>query len=195
MAQGRRASVEATPTSTRFPTFHHDAHAFSATRHGDEFLAEGSGRSMRCQGSAKNRASGFWRTGCWRKPPRAHHCLDVRGFTWCGNPQHVAGVITLMGFSSGSRGSSTPAPKATGKNMRNAMDVLTNERAELFRKVAGTGLYIAIDRPPVQFAMHEVMSGMSTPTVMHWAKLHALRTPEMLEVLTRTPIGLPTQKH
>ena len=76
-------------------------------------------------------------------------------------------------------------------------------RADLFRRAAGTALYIAIDRPSVQFKMHEIMSVMSTPTVMHWAKLHCLawymlqdpeerwdhesqRTPETLEVLTDT---------
>ena len=84
--------------------------------------------------------------------------------TWCGNPQHVADFITLMGLSLESRGSSTPAPNATRKNMRNAMDVLPNERAELFRKAAGTAVYIAIDGPSGKFTMHEIMSGMSTPT-------------------------------
>ena len=56
-----------------------------------------------------------------------------RGFTWWGHPQHVADFISIMGLGSESRSSSTPAFKATGKNVRNAMDVLPNEPAELFR--------------------------------------------------------------
>ena len=123
-----------------------------------------------------------------------------RGFTWCRNPQHVADSITLMGLSSESRGSSTPASKGTGKNMCSAIDVLPNERAELFRKAAGTALYFAIDRPSVQFAMDGIISGMSTSTVVHWAKLHCLaqymqhhRIPKMLEVLTDTDWAADTE--
>ena len=88
-------------------------------------------------------------------------------------------------------------------NMRNTTDKLPKERAELSRKAEETDVYNAIDRPSVTFAMREIMSGMSTPTVMHWAKLHHLarsmlqypeerwdhecqRTPHMLEVLTDT---------
>ena len=78
------------------------------------------------------------------------------------------------------------------------------------RKAAGTALHIAIVRPSVQFALHEIMPGMSTPTVMHWAKLHRLarymlqypekrwddeyqRTLEMLEVLTDTDCAADTE--
>ena len=50
-----------------------------------------------------------------------------------------------MGVTLESRGSSTPASKATIKNMRNAMDGLPSERTELFRKAAGSALSIATD--------------------------------------------------
>ena len=106
-----------------------------------------------------------------------------------------------MGLPPESRGSSTPASKATGKNMRNATDVLPYDRVELLRRATRTALHIAIDQPSVQFAMHEIMSGMSTPTEMHWARLHRLarymlqyaeeswddkyhRAPGVLDVLT-----------
>ena len=50
-----------------------------------------------------------------------------------------------------------------GKRQEHAQrDGRVIERVELFRKAAGTAFYIAIDRPSVQFAMHEIMSGMST---------------------------------
>ena len=58
--------------------------------------------------------------------------------------------------------------------MRNALRVLPDDRTELFRTAAGTPLHIAIDRPSVQSAKHEIMSSMSTPAVKHWVKLHRL---------------------
>ena len=38
---------------------------------------------------------------------------------------------------------------------------------QTFRQAAGTGLYLSIDRPSLQFAMSVVMSGMSGPKVVH----------------------------
>ena len=161
-------------------TFRHDTQGFSTTCHGDDFLAEGSTAALDhldCvrgdafdvkvlprigpPGFGGQAAEGIHlgRTIAWTS----------RGFTWCGNPQHVADFITLMGLTSESRGSSTPASKATGKNMRNAMDELPDD---LLRRSAGTTLFITNGRRSVQFALYEIMSGISTPTVKHWAKLH-----------------------
>ena len=95
-----------------------------------------------------------------------------RGFTWCCNHDTLLTSSRSWVAVWESCGSNTPASNAIGKNMHNAMDVLPHERAELFRKAAGTALHIAIARPSVQFAMHAIMSSTSTPTVMHWAKLH-----------------------
>ena len=109
-----------------------------------------------------------------------------------------------------SRGSSTPASKASGKNMHSAVDELPSERAELFRKAAATALYIPIERPSVQFAVHEILSGMSTHAVMYLATPHRLarhmlqypderwdyeyqRTLEMLEVPTDTSWAADTE--
>ena len=82
-------------------------------------------------------------------------------------------LIELMGKGT-AKGATTPASRDTGKSMRNAQDELDPERAALFRQAAGTGLYVAQDRPSIQFAMHDIMSGMQKPLELHWAKLHRL---------------------
>ena len=47
------------------------------------------------------------------------------------------------------------------------MTRLDRTDAQTCRQAAGTGLYMSIDRPSLQFAMSVVMSGMSEPKVVH----------------------------
>ena len=67
----------------------------------------------------------------------------------------------------GSKGAPTPITKATGRGWRDIDDTLNETDAQTFRQAAGTGLYMSIDRPSLQFAMSAVMSGMSEPKVAH----------------------------
>ena len=46
-------------------------------------------------------------------------------------------------------------------------DTLNATIAQTFRRAEGTGLYMSIDLPSLQFAMSVVMSGMSEPKVVH----------------------------
>ena len=75
--------------------------------------------------------------------------------------------MELCGLKQESKGAPTPIAKATGKGWRDIDDDLEPHDAQTFRQAAGTGLYLSIDRPSLQFAMSVVMSGMSEPKVVH----------------------------
>ena len=60
-----------------------------------------------------------------------------------------------------------PVTKATGRGRRDIDDTLNETDAQTFRQAAGTGFYMSIDRPSLQFAMSVVMSGTSEPKVVH----------------------------
>ena len=76
-------------------------------------------------------------------------------------------MVELCGLKLDSNGAPTPITKATGKGRRDIDDDLEPHDAQTFRQAAGTGLYLSIDRPSLQFAMSAVMSGMSVPKVVH----------------------------
>ena len=75
--------------------------------------------------------------------------------------------MKLCGLKLDSEGATTPITKATGKGRSNIGDELETSDAQIFRQATGTGLYMSIDRPSLQFAMSVVMSGMSVPKVVH----------------------------
>ena len=86
-----------------------------------------------------------------------------QGFEWESNSKHVEDMVELCGLKLGSKG----ATKATGRGLRDIDDTLNETDAQTFRQAEGTGLYMLIDRPSLQFAMSVVMSGMSEPKVVH----------------------------
>ena len=90
-----------------------------------------------------------------------------QGFEWESNSKHVEDMVELCGLKLGSKGAPTPITKATGRGRRDIDDTLNETDAQTFRQAAGTGLYMSIDRPSLQFAMSVVMSGMSEPKVVH----------------------------
>ena len=76
-----------------------------------------------------------------------------QGFEWESNNKHVEDVVELCGLKLESTGAPTPITKATGKGRRDIDDTLDTTDAQTFRQAAGTGLYMSIDRPSLQFAM------------------------------------------
>ena len=88
------------------------------------------------------------------------------------NPKHHKDLAELCGLREGSKGSDVPITKTVGKGMRNAIDELNAGDANVFRQAAGTGLYLSIDRPSLQYAMSETMGGMATPLVKHKLMIH-----------------------
>ena len=93
-----------------------------------------------------------------------------QGFEWESNSKHVEDIVELCGLKLESKGAPTPITKATGRGRRDIDDTLNETDVQTFRQAAGTGLYMSIDRPSLQFAMSVVMSGMSEPKVVHPGK-------------------------
>ena len=89
------------------------------------------------------------------------------GCEWESNSKYVEDMVELCGLIQESKGAPTPITKATGKGRRDIDDDLEPHDVQTFRQAAGTGLYLSIDRPSLQFAMSVVMSGMSEPKVVH----------------------------
>ena len=79
-------------------------------------------------------------------------------FEWESNSKHVEDMVELCGLKLGSKGAPTPITKATGRGRRDIDDTLNETDAQTFRQAAGTGLYMSIDRPSLQFAMSVVTS-------------------------------------
>jgi hypothetical protein len=150
--------------------------------HGDDFLAEGEAASLdrlddllsrhfQCKilprigppayGGQTTVGKHLGRTITWTR----------EGFTWDGAETHCNDLLQMLGLKNTSNGVATPASKDTGKNARNADDELDETRTALFRRAAGTALYISLDRPSIMFAMVDIMAGMSKPTELHYARL------------------------
>ena len=68
------------------------------------------------------------------------------GFTWESDPKYSPQVIEELDLK-GCKGVDTPASKSTGIGVRNAECELDRERAEKFRRVAGTILYMSVRSP------------------------------------------------
>ena len=96
---------------------------------------------------------------------------SLQGFEWESNSKHVEDSVDLSGLKLESEGAPTPITKATGRGRRDVDDSLNEADAQTFRQAAGTGLYMSIDRPSLQFAMPVVMSGMSEPKVVHQSQV------------------------
>ena len=90
-----------------------------------------------------------------------------QGFECESNSKHVEYKVELCGLKLESKGAPTPITKATERGRRDIDDILNTTDAQTFRQAAGTGLYLSIDRPSLQFAMSVVMSGMSERKVVY----------------------------
>ena len=95
------------------------------------------------------------------------------GFTWEADPKYAGQLVKDMGLES-SKSVDTPASKETGKNERHVNDPLPETEAREFRKLAGTALYLSLDRPTIQFAVSQIATGMAKPTYMHMFQLKRL---------------------
>ena len=108
-----------------------------------------------------------------------------QGFEWESNSKHVEDMVEVCGLKLESKGAPTPITKATGRGRRDIDETLNETDAQTFRQAAGTGLYMSIDRPSLQFAMSVVMSGISEPKLVHQLQvvrvaLYVLQHPERL---------------
>ena len=135
-----------------------ESHGYLTARHGDDFVSSGSAAAL---GEVDRVLTTHFGT---KILPR------IKESTWAeqsSNSEHVEDMVELCGLKLDSKRAPTPITKATGKGRRDIDDALDTTDAQTFRQAAGTGLYMSIDRPSLQFAMSVVMSGMSEPKVVH----------------------------
>ncbi|CAE6957274.1 RE1 [Symbiodinium sp. CCMP2592] len=96
-----------------------------------------------------------------------------KGYTWEADEKHVEVLVSGLGLK-GAKGVDAPASKDCGKSDREAEKELDAEEAALFRKMAGTALYLSLDRPTIQFAVSDITSGMARPLRLHMHRLRRL---------------------
>ena len=68
----------------------------------------------------------------------------------------------------------SPASKDCGKSDGDAESELFGGEAATLRKLAGTALYLSLDRPTIQFAVIDITSGMAKPLRLHMHRLRRL---------------------
>ena len=95
------------------------------------------------------------------------------GFSWKADAKYREGLLQELSMKS-SNGIDTPSSKLTGTGDRHSQDPLDEEETLLFRRLAGTLLYLSQDRPSIQFAASQVMEGMSKPLRIHMLRLKRL---------------------
>ena len=155
-----------------------ESHGYVTACHGDDFVSNASvaaldevDRVLTTHFDTKI-LPGIGPTACGGEVTEGMHlCRTIRwspqGFERESNSKHVEDMVELCGLKQESTGAPTPITKATGKGRRDIDDDLGPHDAQTFRQAAGTGLYLSIDRPSLQFAMSVVMSGMSEPKMVH----------------------------
>ena len=82
--------------------------------------------------------------------------MEPSRFEWELNSKHVEDMVELCGLKQESKGAPTQITKATGRGRRDIENDLEPHDVQTFRQAAGTGLYMSIDRPSLQFAMSVV---------------------------------------
>ena len=96
-----------------------------------------------------------------------------RGFEWHSDPRHARNIVEALGLEKAVP-SLTPGSKDTGKNQRNAEDLLEPARASTYASCVGSALYLAADRPDLQYAVGRLMSKISSSREMDWTSLKHL---------------------
>ena len=74
----------------------------------------------------------------------------------------------------GAKGVDTPSSKLTGAGCRTSDKPLDAAEASRFRHLAGTALYLSLDRPSIQYALSEITAGMAKPCEIHMLRLKRL---------------------
>eukprot|EP00959_Pyramimonas_sp_CCMP1952_P341236 7148620-Pyramimonas_sp.AAC.1 len=88
------------------------------------------------------------------------------GFHWESDMKRARTVVEASNKFPASRQIS-PASKNIGKEVPTALDKLDYEAKKLFQSAAPTALlYLAADRPDIQFATSWIMRGMQGPLVI-----------------------------
>ena len=95
------------------------------------------------------------------------------GFTWEADRKYVKLLTKELGLE-GAKGVDTPSSKLTGAGCRTSDKPLDAAEAPRFRHLAGTALYLSLDRPSIQYALSEITAGMAKPCEIHMLRLKRL---------------------
>ena len=93
------------------------------------------------------------------------------GFAWIGDTKPIAKCVELLDLT-GCMPVDTLERKATGPSFfQEALEPLTQDEAELYRRVARLVSYVAVDRPDIQFAVKTILTDMERPSLLSMLRL------------------------
>ncbi|CAE7232267.1 RE1, partial [Symbiodinium sp. CCMP2456] len=142
--------------------FYHPVHDIMVGCHGDDFLASGEKPALE------------FLDGLMLEEYEVKILPKLgEGYTWEADGKY-ARLLTQEINLEGGKGVDTPASKETRKNDRFAEEELSPEEASEFRRLAGTALYLSLDRPTIQFAKSDITAGMAKPRRIHMHRLKRL---------------------
>ena len=91
--------------------------------------------------------------------------------TWEADPRHSAIISKQLGFDEKSRGVTTPGDKGNDKIKDEPLDP---EKGKWYRSITQRCMYLANDRPDIQFATKEASKYMAYPTEGNWLLMRRL---------------------
>ena len=166
---------------------HHEDDA-SSVCHGDDFLAEGPGRTLneldRLLSEQHFEVTAVNMIGSGM-PRQARYLKRIIGYTedlpehggpgffWTADPKHVDFLVQWT-KKRGGKPAVTPGTKATGMAVRDSLELLSRSRAREVAGAGGTALYLSSDRPDMMFASKTAMQHVSKPNVLMNARLQRL---------------------
>ena len=164
--------------------FYHPSHDLLVCCHGDDFLASGEKPSLEFLDRLMLEEYEVKILPKLGPPEHGGECAEGThlhrkltwnrdGYTWEADGKY-ARLLTKELHLEGGKGVDTPASKETGKNDRFAEEELPPEEASEFRRLAGTALYLSLDRPTIQFAVSDITAGMAKPRRIHMHRLKRL---------------------
>lgn len=160
--------------------YFHEEKVLDVVVHGDDFIAGGEPSSLDwfdgvMLESFKTKRVGRVGPGGDESVKFLNRALrwSPKGFELEPDVRHADRMIKDLGLEN-SKGTDSPGTKTVEKNILEACDLLDATEKKLFMSIAGTGLYLAIDRPDIQFAMGQIMMDMKSPMVSSMLKLRRL---------------------
>ena len=91
-----------------------------------------------------------------------------------GSRSQIRQAFDKRAWAGRSKGVDTPSSKLTGAGCRTSDKPLDAAEASRFRHLAGTALYLSLDRPSIQYALSEITAGMAKPCEIHMLRLKRL---------------------
>ena len=163
---------------------YHPVHDLMVCCHGDDFLASGEKQALEFLDRLMLEEYEVKILPKLGPPEHGGECAEGThlhrkltwtrdGYTWEADGKYAKLLVQELNLEGG-KGVDTPASKETGKSDRHAEKELSAEEASEFRRLAGTALYLSLDRPTIQFAVSDITAGMAKPCRIHMHRLKRL---------------------